>query len=149
VKNYLNQLFFNKTTTYQTTVIGLILAFVGIIFLYDPTSLHLKVSVSMILIGSLIIYLLHTNEKSTPRTITSVHLLVIITFWILLVFALIRDIDTDIFLIIVIIGILVIKELTDDFIDPQIKKRIDVLFYIFIVIFAVIVAQRVINILGI
>lgn len=147
MKKYFDRIFFDKPRVYQNRIIALLLIIIGIILLYNPTNLHLKISTSMILIGFLFIFEL--NEKLASRKITGQHLTTIIVVWIFLVLIVSSNIEFDDFLAIVILGILAIKELLDGFLSPQLKKRMNVLFCIFVVFFAIIIGQRIINIIGI
>ena len=130
-------------------ILGVIIFTVGIIFLFDPTVLRKKISTSLLLLGFLMIYLSYSKNKSAPRTLTGPHLLFVIAIWILLVFAFTIMAEVEIFIIVVIIGILALKVLTEQFIDPQIKKRMNILFYIFFIIFALFMVLRIINIVHI
>jgi len=70
------------------------------------------------------------------------------TIWVL--FALILSINAgiEVFLTLILIGVLVIRELTDSFTPVRIKERIDFFIYAFLIVFAVIVVRRVWEILG-
>ena len=69
--------------------------------------------------------------------------------WVLVVLFLTGDADLEIFFILLFIGILIIRELTDVFIPGDLKDRMNTFIYIFIIIFIVIVGKKVITILGI
>ncbi len=69
--------------------------------------------------------------------------------WVLIVLFLTGDENLEIFFILLFIGILIIRELTDVFIPGDLKDRMNTFIYIFIIIFIVIVGKKVITILGI
>jgi hypothetical protein len=69
--------------------------------------------------------------------------------WILVILFLTGDENLEIFFVLLFIGILVIRELTDIFIPGDLKDRMNMFIYIFVIIFIVIVGKKVITILGI
>jgi hypothetical protein len=146
VKGYLDRIFFDRLTFYQSTIIGVLLIIVGIIFLFNPINLNLKVSASIILIGFLVILLSDINEKYVPKTITGRQLTVIIAIWIFIIFIMTSHLEADIFFVLVLMGILIIKEFLNVFFDTPLKKRLKVVFYSLIFLFLVIIVQRIINI---
>ena len=147
MKKYIDQNFFDKPIEYQNRIIGLLLIMVGIIFLYNPINFYIKISASMILIGFLIFFQL--NEKHTSRTITGQQINLIIISWLIIAFIVTINNEFDIFLFIVILGILTIKEFLDGFMSLRLKKRIFIFSYFLIFLFILILGQRIINILGI
>lgn len=54
----------------------------------------------------------------------------------------------EVFLTLILIGVLVVRELTDSFTPVKTKERIDFFIYAFQVVFAIIVVRRVWDILG-
>lgn len=146
MKGYLDRIFFDRLTFYQSTIIGVLLIIVGIIFLFNPINLNLKVSASIILIGFLVILLSDINEKYVPKTITGRQLTVIIAIWIFIIFIMTSHLEADIFFVLVLMGILIIKEFLNVFFDTPLKKRLKVVFYSLIFLFLVIIVQRIINI---
>ncbi len=81
--------------------------------------------------------------------ITSEKIAIVIALWILLVLLITKDTDLELFFVLVFIGILIIRALTDVFIGTQLKQRMNHLIYLFIVIFALIVGNKIITILQI
>ena len=73
----------------------------------------------------------------------------IIMAWILVVLCITGDANLEIFFILIFIGVLIVRLLTDVFTTSNIKERMDMFIYIFIIIFIVIVGKNIINILGI
>jgi len=66
------------------------------------------------------------------------------------VFALILALNSglEVFLTLILIGVLIVRELTDSFTPVRIKERVDFFIYAFLIIFAAIVVRRVWEILG-
>jgi len=73
----------------------------------------------------------------------------IISIWILTVLIITSDSNYEIFFILIFIGILIIRELTDVFTTFNLKDRMNIFIYIFIIVFIIIVGQKIINILNI
>lgn len=69
--------------------------------------------------------------------------------WILIVLLLTGEENLEIFFILIFIGILILRELTDVYVPGDIKDRMNAFIYIFVIIFIVIVGKKVITILGI
>lgn len=80
--------------------------------------------------------------------ITSEKITLVITLWILLALIITKDTDFELYFVIVFIGILVIRALTDVYITTTLKNRMNILIYIFIIIFSVIVGNKIITILN-
>jgi hypothetical protein len=71
----------------------------------------------------------------------------IITAWILIVLIITSEINLEIFFILILIGVLVIREIINLFISTDLKDRMNVFIYFFLIIFIVIVGKKVINII--
>jgi hypothetical protein len=54
----------------------------------------------------------------------------------------------EVFLTLILIGLLIVRELTDSFTPVRIKERIDIFVYAFIALFVVIVSRRIWEILA-
>jgi hypothetical protein len=66
------------------------------------------------------------------------------------IFALVLSIGSglEVFLTLILIGVLIIRELTDSFTPVRVKERVDFFIYAFLVVFAIIVVRRVWEILA-
>ena len=124
-----------------SNIIGIILVIVGIVFLFNPTYLNLKISFTMIFIGCFLVAMV--SEKNIPKRISisqikrnidsikkgrlliSEKIILAIVIWTLFLFFITSDTEIEIFLILILIGILVIKEFTDKFITSHLKKRMN------------------------
>jgi len=80
--------------------------------------------------------------------ITSEKITLIITLWVLLVLLITRDTDLELFFVLVFIGVLIIRALTDVFITTTLKHRMNLLIYAFIIVFIIIVGNRIITIIN-
>jgi len=73
----------------------------------------------------------------------------IIAIWVLIALFITGDSNLEIFFILVFIGILIARELSDVFTTINFKDRINIIIYMFIIVFIVIVGQKIMNILNI
>ena len=80
--------------------------------------------------------------------ITSEKIVLVITLWILIALIITKDTDFELFFVIVFIGVLITRALTDVFITTTLKHRMNILIYIFIIIFSIIVGNKIITILN-
>ena len=81
--------------------------------------------------------------------LTSEKITLIIAIWVLLVLLITGDASLEIFFVLIFIGVLIVRELTDVFTTTDFKERMNIFIYIFIIVFIVIVGKKIINILGI
>jgi hypothetical protein len=70
------------------------------------------------------------------------------TVWVLFALVLAMSSGLEVFLTLILIGVLVIRELTDSFTPVKVKERMDFFIYAFLIVFAVIVVRRVWEILA-
>ena len=73
----------------------------------------------------------------------------IIAIWILIVLIITGTTNLEIFFILIFIGVLIIRELSDVFTTTNLKDRMNLFIYFFIFIFIVIVGQKILTILNI
>ena len=73
----------------------------------------------------------------------------IIAIWILIILIITGNTNLEIFFILIFIGILIIRELSDVFTSTNLKDRMNLFIYFFILIFIVIVGQKILTILNI
>ena len=69
--------------------------------------------------------------------------------WILVVLFITGEANLEIFFILIFIGVLIIRELTDVFTTINLKDRMNMFIYIFLLIFIVIVGKNIISIISI
>lgn len=88
------------------------------------------------------------NENKTTQEINDKQLILIIVFltWIVLLFSI--NADFDMYLILIAIGIFAIKEFLNDFLDVYLQKRLNLLFYVSVIFFVLIVVKRIISLSG-
>jgi len=69
--------------------------------------------------------------------------------WIFVVLIITGEANLEIFFILIFIGVLIIRELTDVFTTTNLKDRMNMFIYIFLLIFIVIVGKNIISIISI
>jgi len=148
VRQHLKNFSFD-TLYYSHTLIGILLLFVGIVFLFNLTNLNIKIGTSLILIGVMLILLFNVNEKTINKTYTGQETFIIFSLWLFISLLLTYNIDAKIFLIIVILGILVLREFLAGSVSPLLEKRLNLLFYGLLIFFIVIISNKILEILNI
>jgi len=134
---------------YSNSLIGILLIIVGVIFLLNFTNLNIKIGASLILIGTLLIMFFYVNEKTIIKSYTGQEVFFIFAIWLFISLIITYNIDADIFLIVVILGIITLREFLFGSVSPRIEKRLNILFYGLLILFILIISQRIINILDI
>jgi hypothetical protein len=81
--------------------------------------------------------------------LTSEKITVVIALWILIALLITGDTDFEMFFVLIFIGVLIIRALTDVFITTTLKFRMNLIIYIFIIVFIVIVGRKIITIVSI
>jgi len=92
---------------------------------------------------------LNINEKTMIKSLTGQEVFIIFTIWLFICLMITYNIDADIFLIVVILGILTLREFLFGSVSPRLEKRLHLLFYSLLIIFIIFIAQRIITILDI
>jgi hypothetical protein len=131
-----------KTNNYYSSI-GILLMILGIV-LYITLAFNLKISVTFIFIGFVIT--LMASEKNTYTIVNDMQLILIIILLTLIALIVTLNENIDIFIILIIISVIALREFLDKLLSPQLRKRMNILFYILIIVFVIIVAQRIINI---
>lgn len=73
----------------------------------------------------------------------------VVAGWILIVLLITGESNLELFFVLIFIGVLVVRELTDVFTSSNLKERMNLFIYIFLIIFMVIVGKKVMEILSI
>ena len=74
---------------------------------------------------------------------------IIIGLWILFVMIITGEGNLEIFFILIFIGVLIIRELSDIFTTTDLKQRMNLFIYLFLMVFILIVAKKIISILSV
>jgi len=69
--------------------------------------------------------------------------------WVVLMLFVTGDANIEIFIILIFVGLLIAKELTDRFTDIHLKHRMNIFICVFLIIFIAVVGRRIILFLGV
>ena len=88
------------------------------------------------------------NKKITTQGVSDKQLTLIFVFltWIVLIITI--NADFEVFIILIAIGIFTIKEFLSEFLDLYLQKRLNLLFYVSLILFVIIVVKRIISLSG-
>lgn len=76
-------------------------------------------------------------------------ILLAITIWILFLFLVTGNTDLEIYFILIFTGVLIVKELTDIYVTKKFRLRMNIFIFAFLLIYVLIISQKIINILDI
>ncbi len=160
-------------------IVELILLFIGLAYLIQPSMDNIKISFTLIFISSILLFLMTSeqpdlvNEKTpstakpyykkrlhTPKIITKLvkvkerikdiplsnRISIVLILWTLLLFVISKEIE--IYFILIFIGILITRELTDLYTTNLYKKRLNAFIIIFLLTYAVLIYQKIMEILA-
>lgn len=164
--------------SFKAKMLSMILTVIGLIFLINPNPFNIKLSITFIIVG-ITIFTIVTDKKliiTSSKKIDSIEELKLIkrpnikkkinefiekpfdiydkiaissVILVLFLFIVAGDVDIEIFLILIYIGFLMIKEFTKEYTPNSLKKRMNILFFVFLAIFIVVITKRIISILNI
>ncbi len=159
--------------------VELILLFIGLSYLIQPTMDNIKISFTLILIASILMFLMTRDQPDTlkekipstkkPYFKRRVHtppiiktlikakdrikdiplsnrISIVLILWTLLLFVIAKDVE--IYFILIFIGILITRELTDLYTTDLYKKRLNAYIIIFLLTYAVLIYQKIMEILA-
>ena len=143
LQSYLNKIFFDKSTWYKSSIFGIFLIIMSIVFFSFSFRLNMKIGLTLFLIGFFLIILI--PGKILPENSIDIKIIIIIITWILLMFLLTINVDLEILFVLILLGILLIKEFTDKLTSSSFKKRLNIFIFSSLLIFLVLVIKRIIN----
>ena len=141
-----------------TKIIGTTLIIIGMVFLIDSVFLEtigigflinsiyliIKIGVTLLIIGILIILI--AKEKIISITIQETQITIVTIAWILSLFFITENSDLEIFFILILIGMLLLKEGTDDLTTIYFKNRMNIFISVFFIVFVAFIGKKVISI---
>ena len=153
--------FFKILTHNPINILGIILIIIGIVIILNPENLNLKISFTIIYIGFLLIILItktdtpkringswikrYSNILKKTKLLMSEKITLVIIIWTLILFFLTNNTDVEVFFVLIFIGLLVIKLLTDEFTSIHLKNRLNIFIFVFLVVFLIIISQRILT----
>lgn len=147
-KSLLDQL--NKKTLFKKMIldkkvdIGLILIIIGLIFFNFLSPIYLKMAITLVIIGILLLFF--TNRNSFSLDSWDDRMFIVMITWVLTMFILLSWLVNDeLYFIIIYLGFLLIGDILGKFITVRLKKRL----YIFIIFFLIIYILIIFNMMRI
>jgi hypothetical protein len=146
LSNYIIQKYSGRQISYKIKIIGLILILFGIMCFWIPYEFGYNFAVIFFLWGIGLIFFIseQSNQIETDFAFMS-----IIIFFIVFLYLFLFAINSDIFFILILLGVLLIKEFSDEYFTSHFRKRVSVLIVVLFFISIFIVVEKIINILHI
>jgi hypothetical protein len=72
-----------------------------------------------------------------------------VAMWIIVALFITGDADLEVFFVVVLVGMLIIKEFTDRFTTVLIRHRMNIFILVFIIVFIALVGKKIISLLNI
>lgn len=142
--------------------IGTIFFILALLFMIDPTMSNIKISITLFFISGILFALISEKTSDKPkkmdsarrllqkiRLIPSEKITLLIITATLFLYLITISADIQIYLVLLYLCLLIIKELIDEFTPAIVKKRLNVFVMVFFFIFIMIIAERIITIIGI
>jgi len=148
----------------RSNIIGIIFLIAGLILIFNPVSkiftnpdaLNIKIGVGLILIGLFLIVLIYEKtlknlqsdkiqETKKIKLLISEKITLALSVWVIILLFITIKASIEIFFILIFIGTLVIKELTEEYTSKNLKNRINIFIFVFLIIFIIIISQKIIN----
>jgi hypothetical protein len=174
--------FKNLISLTSSNIIEILIIILGISFLNNPTLPNIKISFSIVLIGTILLViisdstiseeekklvkksvsfkkdkkgkLIKTKNFLSLRSIKNIFkflhykIAIILIIWILILFFITGSRQVEIFFIFIFIGMLIIRELTENCATKSLKYRLDAFIVVFLIAYVVLIIDKIINILS-
>ncbi len=133
---------------YDQKLIGLVLINIGIVMViaFFSVPLSLKLGIIFIFTAFILLFSLDDNEDG-KKYYALIQKGTIV--WIILAFIASFNESVELFIMITILGLLTIQVLTEKYVSKKARQRLHLLFTSFLLIFLLLLGQRIINILSI
>jgi len=143
-----------RTSAMRTQIFGVLFIVIAIVLLIDPNPLNIKISFATIVLGLFSIVLVTKNKKNPNNDSEknnnklSEKILLILGIWVILLLFLAQNAGMDMFFISIFIGVLVVKELTDELTTKNQKNHLNIFIFAFLLVFIATIGQKIISISG-
>jgi len=137
-----------KQITYQLLSVKAI----GIIFIIGGTLVisHIiggtqKLGIILILIG--VIFTFFISIKKPLMNDKDLYIALALSIWIIASYFITFQADSEVFFILILLGFLIITELSQEYITKNFQKRLNILLFFFLMVFLLIIAEKILIIL--
>ena len=143
MSQYINKIFFERSTLFKMRIIGILMINIGIIFFINPIIESYNLSVTFILIG---IFIFFFPSKYVNYNNKDAFVIGLILTWNILILLITINSNLEMLFVLNFLGILVINEITDKISSKSLKLRLNISVFLFFFLFIVIVITNIINI---
>jgi hypothetical protein len=138
--------FINRIIIAGILIYIFILSTVLLSFHYCPPPLNLKISIAVVPIGFLIFFSI--AEKILTKNVGDVRITLFIIAWTIVVFFITGSMDLGIFVILIVLALLMTKEIAYDFTPVRFRYKLNVLIYLLLLFFVLIIGEKILDILS-
>ena len=150
-----------------SNIVEISLIIIGLSFLLDPIAQNIKNAFSLVLISFILLAFLSNSIQLDPQSKNKVihfpnykkhlkklqipiqeRIALVLIAWTLLLFLITGPDQIEIFFILVFIGFIITRELTDTLISKPLKHRLDAFIIIFLIAYIFIISEKIINVLN-
>ena len=131
------------STLFKIRIIGILLFGIGCILFLNSILLGINIAVTFLLIGIFIVLL--PSKISTNDERKDVYIIGYTIIWIILIFLITNHLNLEILFILNFLGILIIKEITNNISSETLKLRLNIFVFVFFLLFIIIVITKIIN----
>ena len=154
-KNHLIETKYFKIYQHEiiSKLIGIIIIALGLYLLIALFYQNPKIGMALILIGISFFFLISETKKNHEKSIIyklikSERITIMFSIWIFISLLISNNLDFRLFLIIVIIGFLVLKEISTSIITQELNKRMKIFVISFLVVYFMLVIEKVASFLS-
>jgi hypothetical protein len=134
---------YKHKTLHTSRLLGILFITIGIFFILTSYNMLIKTGIILILLGLFLNFL--TTKKRQTSEIFDIKIIQIIFVWTTIVFIITINVNAEILYILTFLGILIIKEITDQYTSAHFKNRLNIFIFSFFLFFTFVVVKRIIN----
>jgi hypothetical protein len=153
--------YFTKEPGLRAKTVGLIAIAIGILLILLQGTLFLKIGSALILLGIFMFVVIsektlsllyrfmpntRKNNLSSKRLPTSEKITLVLILWVIIVFFLTINMTYDIFFILIFIGLLILDIMIHDYLPLPLKKRLNFMIFLFLIVYIVIISEKILSI---
>lgn len=145
MKKYFEQIYLNNSKINQHNIVAILLIAIGVFLLFIPISNTIKIGAVLTIIGFFLIVL--KKEEKTANHSNELPIMSIMIIWTIVValIIVITNVTVEILFFLVLIGLLVINELTSKVISVLLRNRIRFAILSFLMIVVMILIKKIIS----
>jgi hypothetical protein len=133
-----------KQTTYQllsVKAIGIIFIIGGILVISHIIGGTQKLGIILALVG--VIFTFFISIKKPLINDKDLYIALALSIWIIASYFITFQADSEVFFILILLGFLIITELSQEYITKNFQKRLNILLFFFLMVFLLIIAEKI------